>query len=198
MNKLLRYVLLTLLLTAPMLANGSPFNYLKLSDNKIISTHELKFAISKPAGFKLLGPTNYSAEFNNHPFNITFAAFTKHNKVLAIHAERVSDNSGYLDYSYMEPATLDGIGFYQRVNCAELSAENVSEAQDLAYLAKQGFNFNPAIYLIQFFINSDDGNAEYVITYGEQVTSCDPSTISAEFKTQAQKSLQQIVELVRL
>ena len=57
---------------------------------------------------------------------------------------------------------------------------------------------HPTIYLAQFFKNSADGNSEYVVTYGEQVSSCADSIITENFKVRFNKKLTQVIDLTKV
>jgi hypothetical protein len=158
------------------------FNYLQIENDTLKSIHGLKYYLQKPEGFKLIKPINYQAVYNNHPFNVSVAAFINDNNIIAVHAEQVTDSSGFLDYSYLEPFSLNRNHFYMKSQCLEINREEIENAHDLRYFKENEFDFFPAIYLKQFFVNSPDGNSEYVITFGEKVSNCSQKTISDSLK----------------
>ena len=144
-----------------------PFMY--LDENRLVAEHGLPFVLQIPENFEVMKPFSYQADFHGRPFNVTVCAFWKEDTIIAIHAERLADNSGILDYSYMEPDTLSGIQFYRQTHLANLKSSDVHKAKDLKYFKSQGFDFSPSIHLRQYFYHSKDGNAEFVMTLGKKI-----------------------------
>lgn len=175
------------------------FAYLEFTGKHTIqATHDLPLAVHVPDGFKQLAPMNHQPEFNGHPFNISTAAFTNGQAIVMVHAERLTDSSGYLDYSYMTPAQLSGLDFYVTERCVEITDALMDEATDLNYFQQQGFDFYPSVYLKQYFVNSPDGNAEFVITYGERIRDCTENTLNDAFKAAFYKRLEETITVQKM
>ncbi|WP_271766214.1 hypothetical protein [Aquimarina algiphila] len=174
------------------------FNYLQFRDSEIISTHAIKYALQIPSGFSKIPPLNHKPTFNNHPFNVSVAALMKEKHLIIVHAEKVTDNSNFLDYSYMEPVKLNGLNFFMKENCLVLNKKIFKEAADIRYIKKNGFDFGVAIYLKQFFVNSPDKNYEYVLSYGERVCDCSEKTINDDFLKKFNKTLENNFILTQL
>ncbi len=68
------------------------------------------------------------------------AAFLGDSSFIMVHAETVTDNSGFLDYSYLDSTSLNGISFYKRVRCAEIWDEFIEEEHDIRFLNENGFD----------------------------------------------------------
>ena len=81
-----------------------------------------------------------------------------------VHAEMVTD-TGTLDYSNLKADTLAGLPFFSKEDCYELELSVVDEEHDLNYIAKAGFNFLPAVHLKQYFMTSESGKSEIVISF---------------------------------
>lgn len=177
---------------------NNSFNYLKFDGNSLLSTHDIKLAMRMPSGYKLIKPISYQAVFNEIQFNVSVAGFVKGNTLLFVSAEKLTDNGGHLDYSHFEPTELNGIKFYKRSRCAELTPDDIEAAADLRYLKENGYDFHPTIYLTHFFQNSADGNFEYVVVFGEQVSSCSDNIITDAFKVHFNNKLKQTIDLTKI
>ncbi len=169
------------------------FNNLQFEAEVLKSTHQIKLSLKIPEGFRRTEYFNYQPIFHNHPFHVSTAAVYDENRIIMVHAEELADSSGYLDYSYMDTINLQGIDFYTKETCVVITEELLSDAKDLQFFQSEGFDFYPAIYLKQFFLNTEDGNAEYVLSYGERVSNCSETTVNEPFKDLFLESLKSTV-----
>lgn len=175
--------------------NNPEFKYLEFEDDVLKSTHDIKFSLKIPDGFSKINPLNHKATFNDHPFNVSVAALISEKTIIMVHAEKVTDSSGFLDYSYLKPASLSGFDFHIRESCFEINEELLDDAVDVLYFQENGFNFYPAMYLKQYFLNTSDGNSEYVLSYGKRVCDCSDKTISDTFKNDFIRELERTILL---
>lgn len=171
------------------------FQYLKFEESSLNSVHAIRLTLDIPHGFKRTGFLNHSPVFHEHPFNVSTAAVYDTITIIMAHAEALGDSSGYLNYSYMDAATLYDIAFYTKDNCIEITEALLSDARDLQFFQNEGFDFYPAVFLKQYFKTTDDGNAEFVLSYGERVCDCSETTINAAFKEQFMRRLTNTVNL---
>lgn len=199
------FIIATLLLTqfltgctTKRAAPGDSFSYLTYDNDVLQSTHDIRFSLKIPEGYRPIAPLNHKATFNEHPFNVSVVGFIGNNRVIAVHAERVTDDYGFLDYSYLEPVRLSGIDFYMKAQCLELPEGVVEDTADLRYFKENGFNFYPNVYLKQFFYNSLDGNSEYILSYGARVADCAENTITDSFKSDIDKEIEGTIRLVKI
>lgn len=176
----------------------SKFNYLEFDGGFLRSTHDIKLSMKAPTGYTLIKPLSYQATFNEVKFNVSVAGFVKEKTLLFVSAEKLANNEGNLDYSHFEPTDLNGVTFYKRVRCAELTSDDVEAAADLRYLKDNGYDFHPAIYLTHFFKNSSDGNSEYVVVFGEQVSNCSDDIITDDFKSSFDGELNKVISLTKI
>lgn len=174
------------------------FTYLEFQEDRLLSTHDIQFELNIPEGFDRIDPLHHQAVFNEHPFNVSVAAIMKGDKLIIVHAEKVTDDSGFLDYSYMKPVTLHGHDFHMKENCLMINAQVLEGAKDVKYIHDNGFDFGKAIYLRQFFTNTADGNSEYVLSFGLRVKGCKSQYINDEFLDQFDKILEKSISLKRL
>ena len=150
--------------------------------NTIFSTHELRFALKVPEGYRSSDILHYYPDYHGHPFEVSAISVFNDRSILMLHAERVSDQSGFLEYSYLEKDTLSGLEFYMQDRCFEVTEELLHRAVDLQFFSEAGYIYGPALYIRQYFITSDDGNAEVVLGYAENACDCDDTTINEPFK----------------
>jgi len=175
------------------------FQYLEYKDSKIVSTHGIGFSLDIPPSFRKLEPINYTAVFNELPFNVTVAAIINEGKFIMLSAERLTDNSGVLDYSYYRSVELSGYPFFLRENCHQsLTLEDIASHKDVDHLQKNGFDLTKPTYISSFFMNSEDGNAEYIVHYGKNVSNCSEKTITEMFKKELSKEIEKHVDLRKL
>ena len=153
--------------------NNQENPYLRYIGGELISTHGLNILFKIPEEYSTKPIISYEATFNNHPFYISFAPLVAKNRLIGVHAEAVTDNSGYLNYSHLDEYIIDNIVFYRKDRCVHLDENTVNSMDDLRYMQKVGFDFESPVYLAQFFKHSDDGNKEYVLTVARHVDDCD-------------------------
>lgn len=175
-------LVLTLSINAEAMASAPHPKLLEFEHDKLVTRNEVPLTIDRPKGFKPIGPVDHDSTFSNHPFAVTLAAYVGAGAFLMVHAERVLDHSGASDYSNLKIYELDGLTFHTKGQCASLSESDVKEEHDIAFLATNGFNPMPAVYLRQLFLTSDDHNAEVVVTYGERLSACPTVSDAAEFE----------------
>lgn len=149
------------------------FDFLDVTGNSVQTYHSIKSTLGISDTFRYLGEEHYTANYHGHPFEVNVAAFLSEKALFSIHAEKVSDNSGYLDYSYMEQVFFEDRPFRYSRKCLQLTQEQVDNAPDLHFFKQHGFDFSPHIRLEQFFIVSEDKNSEIVFTYATKHNSCD-------------------------
>ena len=154
-------------------ASDAPnFDFLKVANNSVDIYHGIKSRLKITDEFKFIGEHHYRAVFHEHPFDVNVAAFVNENALLAVHAESVTDDSGYLDYGYLDQVTFYGTPARYSQKCLQLTAEQVDQAHDLSFFKSHGFDFSPHIRLEQLFMISADRNNEIVITYATKHNSC--------------------------
>lgn len=158
------------------------FQYIKFEEKVLVSTHNLKISLIIPDDFNKSNLLNYQPVFHEHPFNVSAAAVYNSERIIMVHAEAVTDSSVFLNYSYLDDTQLNGLAFYTKETCVEITDELMAQAVDIKFFQDEGFDFNPAIYLKQFFQTTPDNIYEYVLNYGERVCDCSDTTINREFK----------------
>ena len=160
------------------------FEFLQFKEGYLKSNHGIEFLLEIPKGYTKSNILNHTPVYHDHPFKVSAAAVYDTSVIIMVHAETLADNSGYLNYSYMDSTRLSGINFYAKEHCVEITEELIAQAEDLRFFQNEGFNFYPAVYLKQYFITTDDGNTEWVLSYGEKVCNCSTETINKSFKEQ--------------
>lgn len=172
------------------------FQYLTVDSGVVRSIHKIKHSLHIPRGFNTTQILRHKPIFNEHPFNVSAIGVHNRDIIIMVHAEAITDSSGYLNYSYMDSTQLDGIKFYASdENCITITDDLLSNAIDLQFFQERGVNFFPAIYMKQYFQNSEDGNYEYVLSYAKRVADCSESTITKSFKKNFKKQLKKTIEL---
>jgi hypothetical protein len=160
------------------------FDYLNVNGHTVQSTHRIKYVFKIDKSFKRLGEYHHQPTYGDKMFNVSVAAYAKGERLIMIHAEAHTDNSGGLDYSDLKPDPFDGINFTSREQCAVLAEIPAPYSiPDLRFLRDSGFSPAPAMFLKQYLIASPEGSAEVVISYGQRVASCGSDVITPEFKS---------------
>lgn len=188
MKRIFFYLVLCLLVSFCSNKNES-FSFLKFKNNRLHASHEIPLAVEVADGYYKAGPINHHPIFNNHPFKVSLAAFVGDSSFIMVHAEKLVDNSGTLDYSDLDSTKFKGFAFVMRNQCAELTDEIIDEEHDLSFLKRNGFDLRPAVYLRQFLTTTDDGNSEVVLSYGKRVNSCADDEINTLFEEKFSREL---------
>lgn len=180
-------------------AESQSFNYLEFNGEELISTHSLKYKLNTPEGFNKIQPHDFKDTFHEHPFNISVAAMMGEGRFIMISAEALADKAGILDYSYYPAVKLKGVDFYLRESCLPgLSVEDINARGDITYIHQNGFDLSRPAYLNSYFLNSTDGNEEYILHYGKHVTDCSEQTITDEFKRKLVKEIERDIHLTKI
>jgi len=98
----------------------------------------------------------------------------------------------------MKPDKLSGYDFYTQEKCVKLTDEIMKEAADVRYYQNHGFNFWPSFYMRQYFVNTPDGNAEFVLSFAERVPNCSDTTLNKHFKETFHKKIKELVKLTKV
>jgi len=154
------------------------FDYIEADSqsNVLRTTHAAKFQITLARTFSSLGEFHHQAVYNDKKFNISMAVFRSGGDLLLVHAEAHADGSGGLDYSDLEQATLSGLHFTRRTQCASPEdAEELKSNPQISFIRSKGFVIRFPFQLEQFFATSKDGTSEVVISYGRAVLECSVS-----------------------
>lgn len=161
------------------------FDYLRVKGQGVESTHQIKHRLKIDKSFKLLGEYHHQPTYGEKQFNVSVAAYSQGERLVMVHAEAHTDNSGGLDYSNLKPDPINGINFTSREQCAVMAEiPDPDSIPDLRFLRSKGFNPAPAMFLKQYLIASPDGSAEYVLSYGSRVASCADAVLTPQFKAQ--------------
>lgn len=194
MKRILLYLFLVLFISFCN-AEEQSFVFLEFENNKLQATHEIPLAVRVAEGYQEAGPVNHTPTFNDHPFKVSLAAFVGDSSFIMVHAEKLADNSGTLDYSNLDSTKFKGLDFVMRNQCAELTDEIIDEEHDLSFLKNNNFELKPAVYLRQFLTTTEDRNSELVLSYGKRVKSCSDE-LDASFEERFSRELDsQIISL---
>lgn len=176
--------------------NQNKFDYLKVKGNTVESVHKIRYVVQLDKSFKLLGEYHHQPEYGGKMFNVSVAAYAKGDSLIMMHAEAHADNSGGLDYSNLKPDPLGGINFTSREQCAVLAEiPDPYGIPDLLFLRDNGFTPAPGLFLKQYLIASPDGSAEFVLSYGKRVVSCDKDALTPEFKSKIDRELRAVLKI---
>lgn len=181
----------------PGMAQQSAFDHLEIVDNEVRTAHQAKYKIKIDSSLKLLGEFHHQPTYNNKKFNVSFAAFSDRKNIVMIHAETHADGSGGLDYSELPVFSLNDVRFTSREQCA--SAEDEAELNvnpQIQFVRKKGFDLSLPFYVMQFFVTSQDGKAEVVISYGTRIASCE--NLTEGFRSQIEKRVRETISVSRL
>lgn len=190
--KLSLFLFILLLAIPP--ARAQDFDYLKIRENRIKTTHQARYEILIDNTFSFLGEFHHQPTYDEKQFNVSLAAFHNGENLFLIHAETHTDGSGGLDYSELAPAALNKLSFTTREQCATAEDEAELKANpQIQFLEKQGFTVRAPFYLQQFFTTSADGKAEVVFSYGRRIMSCE--NISEDFRKQIGREIGETIKV---
>jgi hypothetical protein len=178
-------------------ATAQTFDYLNVDGNTVETTHPAKYRFKLSKALKPLGEFHHQPVYEGVRFNVSLAAFAREDRLLMVHAEMHTDQSGGLDYSKLPPAEVRGVRFNMREQCVTLAdVRDPYGNPELRFVRDRGFVVLPPLYLRQFYATSPDGTAEVVLTYATRVESCGGDALTAEFKAGVEKELRSAVKSV--
>ncbi|NNE10168.1 MAG: hypothetical protein HKN20_16535, partial [Gemmatimonadetes bacterium] len=54
---------------------SAPSSYLEMTDGALVSTHDLRFSLARPEGFRDAPPVTHFPTFHDHPFQVSIGGF---------------------------------------------------------------------------------------------------------------------------
>lgn len=175
------------------------FDYIKPDKNKITTNHFLKSELIIDDNYSHFGEANFIETYGGPYFNISTETFLRDDEIIIIHAEIKSDSSGGLDYSHLNPDSLNGYKYNSRISCFNLfeeSEEDIKANKYLQFLKEKSFDFNKAIFIKQYFFTNEDGTAEVILSYGKIIKSCAEN--DSEIKNETEKKSYKNFEYFRI
>lgn len=174
---------------------GSGFDYIKTNNNKVITNHFLKSELILDNNYSHFGEANFIETYGGPYFNISTETFFRDDEIIIIHAEIKSDSSSGLDYSQLNPDSLNGYKCNSRISCFNLfeeSEEDIKANKYMQFLKEKSFDFNKALFIKQYFFTNEDGKAEVVLSYGKIITACleNNSEIRSEIEKKSYKNFE--------
>lgn len=157
------------------------FDYLQVDGEHVRTSHGLPLTLQIPPRLAPLGEAHFTEAYGGPAFNISIAVYVGDSTLVAVHAERHVDNSGGLNYSELPADTLAGIPLNADIGCFDLRGESTEDIDNngfLRFLRDAEFSFDRAFVLKRFFLTNDEGTAEVVISYGQQMSECPEDAIS--------------------
>ncbi len=173
-------------------AHAADFDYLDVDANQAVSTHQAGYTLQVADSFTLLGEFHHQQRTGERLFNVSLAAYANGSDLIMVHAETLATQSGVLDYGHLPQTALNGLPFTHREQCVPAAAEaDIAANPQARFVRSKGFDLTLPFLLTQFLQASPDGNAEFVVTYGQAVTSCETvqETLRAEIQATVESSL---------
>ena len=189
------FILLLLIFAGPGTSFGQQeiFNYLRIDNNKVRTTHSAKYEVIVDRSFKLLGSFSHQPTYAKQ-FNVSLAAFSDGVNLLMVHAEKHTDGSQGLDYSSLAPASLNGLKFTTRDQCASKDDDaELDSNPEIKFIRHTGYELRTPFFIRQFFATSKSGDAEIVISYGRKVGSC--TELSEDFKLSIDLEIARLIKV---
>jgi len=177
------------------------FDYLQVDGQHVRTSHGLPLAIQIPPHLAPLGEAHFTEAYGGPAFNVSTAVFVDDSTLVAVHAERHVDNSGGLDYSELPADTLAGIPLNADIGCFDLRSESSEDIENngfLRFLRDEEFSFDRAFILKRFFLTNDEGTAEVVISYGQQMSECPEDGISDALAERVSQEAQNVFAALRI
>lgn len=148
------------------------FRHLQVRDGVIVSEAPIAYRIAADRTLRPGASSHRIAEFGDHPFEVSMAAFVGPDSAVMVHAERVADGSGRSNYDHLPAAAWPDGRFRVRRQCAVIDREAAQGEHDLVYLAREGLNPVGSLVLEQYFTTTPDHNREVVISLVARVADC--------------------------
>jgi len=170
------------------------FDYLKVENHTIVTNYPIHLTLSLDTSLTYIGKINFNAVYEK-PNNVSAVTFINDSLFIAIHAEMHSDSSGGIDYSNLKPDTLNNIPFNSREQChnlKEISLDTINKNPYFDFLNQKNFSFKDVYFMKQYFATDAEGTAEYILSYGKKVQSCEEKYITSRFKWEVDKESKQI------
>lgn len=173
-------------------AVAADFDYLDVGTNAAVSTHQAGYTLQVDGAFKLLGEFHHQQRTGELLFNVSMAAYANGGDIIMVHAETLADPTGVLDYNHLPQTALNGLPFGLREQCVPAAAEaDIAANPQAQFVRGKGFELTLPFLLTQFLQASPDGNAEFVVSYGQAVDSCETilGPLRTEIRTKVERSL---------
>ncbi|MEP0520171.1 MAG: hypothetical protein ABJO09_03535 [Hyphomicrobiales bacterium] len=170
------------------------FDYLDTRSNVVTTTNNMKYQIAINNTFQLLGELHHRQKSRDLLFRVSFVAFGNGVDIVLIHAERLQDETGILNYDYLPRQNLSEVEFGFREQCIPVEAETgLKTNREANFVRDRGYELTLPFLLTQYLSASSDGNAEVVIAYGRSVESCD--SISDAFRSDTQNRIDEAINV---
>jgi len=177
------------------------FDYLQVDGQHVKTAHGLPLTLQIPTRLTPLGEAHFTEAYGGPAFNVSTAVFVDDSTLVAVHAERHVDSSGGLDYSELPADTLSGILLNADIGCFDLRSESAEDLENngfLRFLRDEKFSFDRAFVLKRFFLTNDEGTAEVVISYGQQMSECPEDGISDALAARVSEEAQKVFAALRI
>lgn len=175
-------------------AQAVDFDYLDVRSNVVTTTHDMKYQIRINSAFQPLGELHHRQESRGLMFKVSFAAFSGGSDIVLIHAERLQNEAGILNYDQLPQRGLGDVKFGFREQCIPAEAEaGLQTNREANFVQEQGFKLDLPYLLTQHLSASSDGNAETVITYGRPIESCD--TVTDAFRSDTRNRIDEVIDV---
>lgn len=154
-----------------------PHDYLVIEGSALTSTHALPFVLELPDRFEPRHDLDYRQVWNDIPFRVSVAIFEGEGDWVQVYAETLPEGHGRLDYSKLPPVEIGGETFHLRERCydpAALEAEEIAAVPSRVALEEEGLT--GVLVRQQYFLTSEDGLAELVLSYDREAKACEEGT----------------------
>ena len=170
-------------------------DYLRVDGQTVISRHALPYSVDLAEGFVFRNELDYELEFNDIPYNVSVVIFESDQALALVWAETMPEGYGRLDYSSLEADSIEGVHFNVRKRCFDIRTVPEEEITGIpVHGALVELGLARPVLQRQYFATSEDGLAEYALSYERKVDSCDEASV-ARWKELGQEAVEIFLDL---
>lgn len=152
-------------------------DYLRVDGQTILSRHALPYSVRLAEDYVYRNELDYALEFNDIPFKVSVVIFESAHALALVWAETMPEGYGRLGYSQLEPDSIAGVHFNVRKRCFDIRSLTEEEISGIpVHGALLDLGLDRPVLQRQYFATSEDGLAEYALSYERKVDSCDEAS----------------------
>jgi hypothetical protein len=167
------------------------------SKDRLIVSGPFNVRIPKPKEARTAGPVHSNPRFMREQLRLSKAGYFVDDRFVVVEVETTDAGAGTLSYDHLPTIELAGQNFHTRTACVEISQAELDAGDDplLEFVQAQNFELQPAVYVRQLLITTEDGSGEGVILYARRVNDC--GDVTPEFEQEFDGQFERFIKSIR-